>query len=136
MLAVFIRLLAVFLIKSQNGGKGDRPLQPLSWWSLKDNCFIASRFGIDAQFIVNEKGDIAPLRDVALRTLELISTYADPVTERPHLDHLRERIDSGLPYDRQRAVFHNTGALEEVVHSLSQTLAREKTRVPACVTDG
>jgi carboxylate-amine ligase len=131
-LAVFIRALAVFLKNTRGGHEGDRPLQSLSWWSLKDNCFIASRFGIDAQFIINEKGDLARLKDITSRTLEAISTYTDSLTERPHLDHLCERIDGGLPYERQRAVFHNTGSLEEVVHSLSQALAQEKTGVPAC----
>jgi hippurate hydrolase len=63
-------------------------LQSLSWWSLKDNCFIASRFGIDAQFIINEKGDLARLQDIAFRILDAILTYADPVTEWPHLEHL------------------------------------------------
>ncbi|MEN8107969.1 MAG: carboxylate--amine ligase, partial [Pseudomonadota bacterium] len=133
-LAVFIRALAVFLQKTRNGHEGVRPLQPLSWWFLKDNCFIASRFGIDAQFIINEKGDLAQLQDVALRTLELISPYADPVTERPHLDHLCERIDSGLPYNRQRAVMRDTGSFKEVVHSLSLALAQETRRGLARIT--
>ncbi|UCC57093.1 MAG: YbdK family carboxylate-amine ligase [Gammaproteobacteria bacterium] len=131
-LAAFIRALAVYLQNTRDGQQGERPLQSISWWSLKDNCFIASRFGIDAQFIINEKGDLAKLKDIAFSTLEAISPHADPVTERPHLDHLRERIDSGLPYELQRAVFRNTGAFEEVVQSLAEVLKREKTEMPAC----
>ena len=133
-LAVFIRTLAVFLQKTRNGHKGDRPLQPLPWWLLKDNCYIASRFGIDAQFIINKQGDLARGQDIALRTLELISPYAVPVTERPYLDHLSERVDGGLPYDQQRAVLRDTGSFKEVVRSLSLALACETNKEPARIT--
>lgn len=133
-LAAFIRALAVYLQNTRDGDEGDRPLQPLSWWLLKDNSYIASRYGIDAQFIINEKGDLARLQDVAFRTLEAISTYADPVSERPHLNDLCARIDSGLPYARQRAVFNDTGTFEEVVRSLSLALVCETNKEPARVT--
>jgi carboxylate-amine ligase len=134
-LAAFIQGLALFLQATRNGHEGDKPLQPLSWWSLKDNCFIASRFGIDAQFIVNEEGDISALRDVALKTLEQISPFTDSVTAQPHLERLRKMIDDGLPYARQRAVSHDTGALEEVVHSMALELAHETRRGAALITD-
>jgi carboxylate-amine ligase len=134
-LAVFIQGLVLFLQATRNEDKDDKPLQPLSWWSLKDNCFIASRFGIDAQFIVNERGDIEPLRNVALKTLELISPFIDSLTAQPHLEHLRKMIDDGPPYARQRAVYQESGALEEVVRSFSQALSREEIKAPAFVSD-
>jgi carboxylate-amine ligase len=130
-LAAFIRVLAVYLQHTRNGHERERPLQLLSWWSLKDNCFIASRFGIDAQFIINEKGDLARLKDIAFRTLEAISPHADPLTERPHLDRLHDRIDSGLPYARQQAVYRKTGTFEAVVQSLAEALKQEVTEMAA-----
>ncbi len=127
-LAVFLQGLVLFLQAARTGHEAGTPLQPLSWWSLKDNCFIASRFGIDAQFIVNETGDLEPLRSVALRTLEQITPFTDPAIAQPHLRHLRSMLDDGLPYARQRAVFNDSGSLEEVVRAMALRLSHETGR--------
>lgn len=133
-LAVFIQALVLFLRAARNGNSTEKPLQPLSWWSLKDNCYIASRYGIDAKFIVNEKGDIESLRDIALGTLDRIAPYTDAASGHSHLERLRRMIDEGPPYQRQRRIFQATGSLEEVVHSLSRELAEEAAVVQDAVS--
>ncbi len=124
-LAVLIQGLVLFLQQARHGDSAGRPLQPLSWWSLKDNCYIASRYGIDARFIVNEQGDIEALRDIALRMLDQVTPYTDAHSGRPHLERLRSLIDDGPPYSRQRNIQRDSGSLEEVVRSLCRELQQE-----------
>jgi carboxylate-amine ligase len=120
-IAAFLRALARFLQATRGQDESVRPLSPVPWWSLKDNCFTASRFGIDAKCIANEQGDVLPLEDVMVETLALIEPYADE-SERPLLEGLGRNVSTGLPYHRQRQVYQETGSLPAVVASFSKEL--------------
>jgi len=124
--AALLRALSRFLQQTRGNDEATRPLSPLFWWSLKDNCFTASRFGIDAKLIASEEGDVLPLLDVALCTLALIEPFAEP-DEQPHLERLVRDVESGLPYARQRRLFKKTESLHAVVGSLMEELCSENT---------
>jgi carboxylate-amine ligase len=123
-IAAFLRALTRFLQGTRGQDESVRPLSPIPWWSLKDNCYTASRFGMDAKCIANEQGDVRPLEDVMLETLVLIEPYADE-SDRPFLNRLGTNVSTGLPYRRQRKVYRETGSLPAVVASLSRELRED-----------
>jgi carboxylate-amine ligase len=122
--AALLRALIRFLRHTRPSAAQDRPLRPLFWWYLKENCFWASRQGIDAQMIVNDEGALRPLREVARTTLESIEGFAE-ADERPALQRLRQTLESGLPYQRERRMYGRTGSLHRLVHDLCQELRAE-----------
>jgi carboxylate-amine ligase len=92
---------------------------------LKDNCFLASRFGIDARVAVNEAGDQSTLRELAESTLSQCRPYAERTGDSAFLDHLARSVASGLPYERCRRVFESSGSFESVVAASAEELSRD-----------
>jgi carboxylate-amine ligase len=115
-LAALLRAVTRYLQGTRGESEAERPLSPVFWWSLKDNCYAASRLGIDAKFIVSNEGDVASMLDLADDVLERIAPYAD-CAERRYLDRLRERLPHGLPYVRQRRIHAESGSLRQVVRT-------------------
>ena len=100
-------------------------LQPLPWWLLKDNCFAASRYGIDARLMVDETGTVVPLRRLALETLERAGAAA-LAEERSGLALLRREIlEDDLPYQRQRRWRAAGLSLPDLVAALIRELRDE-----------
>ena len=120
-LAALLRALSRYLQDSRGGREQDRPLSPVFWWSLKDNCLSATRYGMEAKFVLDNDGRVASLRDLFTDVLALVTPYAD-ATERSYLAMLENRVDRGLPYERQCRVFEETGALQAVISKLVQEL--------------
>jgi carboxylate-amine ligase len=119
-----LRGLIRFLRATRGGDEERRPLRPLFWWYLKENGFAACRYGLDARLIVSDEGDVLPLREVALTTLERIAPHL-AADEAPHLAGLRRSIDTGLPYQRARRVLAEGGTVAAVVRSLAGELRAE-----------
>lgn len=124
-LAALLRALARFLQRSRGSSAASRPLAAIGWWSLKDNCYAASRFGADANLIVDAAGAIRSVRELTAQTLAQIRTEATP-DELPYLDRLAAALAGGLPYERQRHRFASSGSLPAVVAGLVEELRREQ----------
>jgi carboxylate-amine ligase len=123
-IAALLRALIRFLQQTRRSASQDRPLRSLFWWYLKENCFWASRRGIDAQLIVNDDGALRSLREIARTTLERIEGFAEE-DERPALQRLWQSLESGLPYQRERRMYRRTGSLRRVVLNLCEELRAE-----------
>lgn len=123
-LAALLRALCRFLQGTRGGGEASRPLGPIGWWSLKDNCYAASRFGAEANLIVDDAGAIRSLRELARQTLAQIQPAAT-LDERPYLERLAAALETGLPYQRQRRLLQLGGTLPAVVEGLVAELRLE-----------
>jgi len=93
-------------------------------WVVKENKWRAARYGLDAHIIQGE-ADTQPLR-VAIE--ELVHDLM-PTSERlgcaEELGHVREVLDAGASYQRQRAVAAASGGdLTAVVDSLLEEFAK------------
>jgi gamma-glutamyl:cysteine ligase YbdK (ATP-grasp superfamily) len=75
-MASFLGAFTRFLQRTRDRAEFATSLTQVLWWSLKDDCFTASRFGIDAMRIVHEEGDVLPLREATLKTLASIEPHA------------------------------------------------------------
>ncbi|MFU8817292.1 MAG: carboxylate-amine ligase, partial [Pseudomonadales bacterium] len=108
-LAALVRALVRFLqhapeqapVPQRDEAPLRQPLKPVHWWSLKDNCFVASRYGIDAMVVVDDDGRVVALRDVAQTMFRAIAPFAE-ADETPYLQRLEQTVSGGLPYVRQR----------------------------------
>jgi glutamate---cysteine ligase / carboxylate-amine ligase len=122
-LAALLRALVRFLQHSRTDPGLRRPLEPLHWWLHKDNCYVASRYGIDARAAAAD-GRAAGLRSLTLATLEAVMPFAD-TAEAGYLEHLQRAMADGLPYVRQRRTFAAKSSLGAVVRSLVGGLREE-----------
>ena len=87
-------------------------------WVIRENKWRAARSGIEAEIIVDEDGDLVPVRRAVADLVEELG----PVAERLHCtDELRSVLDilrTGPSYVRQRTTANETGDLQGVVDAL------------------
>jgi glutamate---cysteine ligase / carboxylate-amine ligase len=117
-LAALLRALVRFLQASRGSWRPPAALAPQPWWILRDNCFIASRDGLEACLIASPDGDLMPLKWIAALVLGWVRPWAT-ADEHPWLDHLEASIATGLPYVRQRQLLRRGGRCQEVVAALA-----------------
>lgn len=117
-LAALLRALVRFLQASRGCWTPPAGLAPQPWWLLRDNCFIASRDGIEASLIASQDGDLIPLKRIAALVLALVRPWA-AADEHPWLDRLEASIAAGLPYGRQRLLLNRGGSYQQVVAALA-----------------
>jgi carboxylate-amine ligase len=117
-LAALLRALVRFLQAARGCWMPPAVLAPQPWWMLRDNCFIASRDGMEASQIASLEGDRIPLRQIAALVLGWVRPWAT-ADERPWLDRLEASIAAGLPYTRQRLQRNRDGRYQGVVAALA-----------------
>jgi glutamate---cysteine ligase / carboxylate-amine ligase len=103
-------------------------------WTIRENKWRAARYGIDAQIIRDEDGNLVSLR----RSISDLVEGLEPIAERLGcLDELRnvnEIMTRGTSATRQREVYERTGDLSAVVDSLVEEM-RTGVPCPAPVRD-
>ena len=122
-LAAFIRALVHFLQTTREKTIHQRPLLSLPWWAPKDNCFCASRYGMESQQVIDAEGGVAPLRELVLELLRILPDYAEDEYERSLVDELLSVVEAP-PYEHQLSIAER-GSLPEVVQELAQELITE-----------
>lgn len=125
---------------------GDLP-EPPTEWSVKQNRWLAARYGMGAELIVERCGPTVPTdagaevsvtpigdREVARRPaadliLDLVAMLR-PIGDRlgngGHLDAVLAMIEAGSGTDRQRKVVEAGGTLVDVVHHLIDEFAGDQ----------
>jgi glutamate---cysteine ligase / carboxylate-amine ligase len=111
--------LVVWLQDHYNAGQ-ELPLHRA--WTIRDNKWRAARYGLDAEIIRDEEGNLISLR----RSLGDLVEDLVPVAERlgclEDLLRVNEILDRGTSATRQREVFAQTKDLSRVVDSLVEEL--------------
>lgn len=118
-LAALLRALVRFLQASRGRWMPPPALAPQPSWELRDNCFVASRDGLEARLIASPEGDLMPLGQIAALVLAWVRPWA-AADELPWLDRLEASIAAGLPYVRQRRLLRRSGSLPAVVAALAR----------------
>ncbi len=130
MLAAFIHSLIVYLQRCHGGEETGFILTPRHWWIDKENYFRASRLGLEARYIEDERGNSRPLKKVIGHILEALVATADQLGETEYLKLVKERLEGQPSYIRQRRVFQKTDSLKAVVASLARELKEEMSHFP------
>lgn len=125
MLAALVQTLLVRLQDCWQQKKPVYPAMPQHWWAQKENCFRASHRGAEAEIIVDDRGHVRPIDRCARELLANLAETAEALKTKTWLDRLEARLGTGHSYLRQRAVFAETGSLQEVAASLVGELDAE-----------
>ena len=96
------------------------PVVPPREWTVRQNKWLAARYGLDAKLIVDDEGDRLTARD-SIRQLvsDLLPTARTLGCER-ELNDIEEMLVIGSSYTRQRAIVAGGGSLRDVVTSLAR----------------
>jgi carboxylate-amine ligase len=98
-------------------------------WVLRENKWRASRYGLDADIVVDEKGTVRPVRQAIIDLVEELQPTAKRLGCEAELADVLRVLDVGASYQRQRAVAAaHDGDLRPVVDSL---LAEMRDGLPA-----
>lgn len=97
-------------------------------WVVTDNKWRATRYGLDARVITDERGSTVPLRDDLYELVRELGPVAARLGCAEELDAVFEVLDKGASYERQRAIVREGGSLNDVVDALA---AEFRTGTPA-----
>jgi carboxylate-amine ligase len=136
MLAAFIHSLVEYLQTDWAENRASFGLMPHPWWIEKENYFRASHSGLDGNYIEDEQGNSRPIRAIVQDILAAIETTAHRLGEAAYLQYLKQYLDEGPSYIRQRRILQNTGSLEAVVADLVRELQEEITQPVLGASDG
>jgi len=99
-------------------------------WTIRENKWRAARYGLEAEIIRDEEGNLVSLR----RSIGDLVERLDPVAERlgcqEDLRRVNEILERGTSAVRQREVFDQTRDLSAVVDSLVNELKNGVTPLP------
>lgn len=95
-------------------------------WVTRENKWRASRYGIDADILVNEQGDLQPVSEAIRQLVEDLSPVARRLGCESELLILTEILRDGPSYIRQRAVITNGGTTTDVVDLLVEELRSDR----------
>ena len=99
-------------------------------WTIRQNKWLASRYGLDAKLIIDDEGMRVTARDVITELIEELAPFAAELGCRDELADVARILDIGPSYLRQRAVVARGGSLVDVVHSLVEELETDAPGVP------
>lgn len=107
---------------------GERPAPP-SMWTLRENKWRASRWGLEADVIVADDGRTRPLREDLAELLERLTPWAAQCQADEALRDASRMVAAPLSHERQRTLFARHGSLLPVTDALISELANDR---PAC----
>jgi len=116
------------LVESMDAGldEGRVPAVPKAW-IIRENKWKATRYGMEAEIIVDEQGTLRPLRRVVADLVEELAPVAQRLGCSDELASVATVIDQGPSYARQRALVAEGASLADVVDALLEEL---RTDVP------
>jgi carboxylate-amine ligase len=95
-------------------------------WVVRDNKWRATRYGMDAEVITDDRGSTAPLRDLLYELHRELEPVADRLGCSDELAVLSDVLEYGSSAERQRAVLDDGGTLEDVVDAALTELAEDR----------
>ena len=126
-LAALMQAVVVWLGKQYDEGIG---LPILRHWIVRENKWRAARWATDAQIIVDNEGNQEGLSDVISNLIDEVSSIGRELNCSAELEAAKSMLTKPLSYQRQRAIFKESGDLKMVVDGL---LAELRTDQPTAV---
>jgi len=121
-LAALAQCLVEYLDQAIEAGR--KPPEPVGW-VVRENKWRAARFGLDA-VLVSEDGATRPLRADIERLIEELRPIAVSLNCVEELEGLRQPLEHGASYERQRALINRGGTLRDVVTQLVDEFANDR----------
>ncbi|MBI4421609.1 MAG: YbdK family carboxylate-amine ligase, partial [Gemmatimonadetes bacterium] len=111
----FLHCLVSWL--DQRHRDGER-FAPPAYWILRENKWRASRWGIEAEIVMDEEGHTSPIVVEIERLLEALEPLAAGLSCTDELRGVGWILARGISYERQRAVYDVTRDLVMVTEAL------------------
>ncbi|CAN5700200.1 glutamate--cysteine ligase [soil metagenome] len=129
-----VAALTQCLVESMDAGldEGRVPVVPKAW-ILRENKWKATRYGMEAEIIVDDQGNLRPLRELVAELVEELAPVARRLGCTEELASVVTVIEEGPSYARQRALVADGASLADVVDAL---LAELRTDLPERSGDG
>lgn len=109
--------------------RGDLPAPPLEW-TVRENRWLASRYGMDASVIVEHRDshrvERRPVRELVTELVDRLRPIGRELGSDRELDDLLELLEVGSGTERQRRVLAAGGTLTDVVHHLAAELEADR----------
>ena len=121
-LAALTQCLVVALSALYDDGQ---QLELLSEWIVRENKWRATRYGLDADIIVDDEGRQQALRSSVLEMLERLAPYAKSLGCAEGLAALEKVANGQPPYQLQLARYKETGDFKALIQSAVADLAGE-----------
>jgi carboxylate-amine ligase len=103
-----------------------RIVEPPPDWVLRENKWRASRWGLEAEIILDPDGRTGLLRDELARLLPHLERFAVPLGCAGELQHVSRILERGPSCERQRLAFRHSGRLEAVVDAMIQEFETDR----------
>jgi carboxylate-amine ligase len=87
-------------------------------WVIRENKWLAARFGLDADLIVDNLGTLRPARAIVADLVDHLEPVAVELGCTDELGDVRAIVDAGPGYVRQRRVIERGGSMLDVVRLL------------------
>lgn len=125
-LIVFARVMAVCMARaSPEEVSRVLPLE-LPAWIQKENCFRASHWGLNAEFIYNEKGEYRSLRGLIRDLISFCEPVAHDIGESKNLGLVRQILTDGPGYSHQLEAYAEHHSTYAVAVYLKRQLLKEE----------
>lgn len=121
-LSALAQCLVEFLDASISSGR--ETTRPVGW-VVRENKWRAARFGLDA-VLVSEDGTTRPIRRDIERLLTDLHATAVSLNCASQLEWVRDILDNGASYERQRRITESGGSLGDVVTLLVDEFAQDR----------
>ena len=121
-LAAFIQCLVVGLSNFYDDGAQLPILDP---WVIQENKWRATRFGLEADIIVDEGGSLQSLKGAILETIDKILPIAEVLECRNELIHLGDIVENNqAPYQRQIMQYKKDNKFSDIILSAINELEK------------
>ena len=102
------------------------PVAAPSAWVVRENKWKAARYGMEAELIVDEDGNLRPLRAELAELVEALAPVARRLGCGDELGQVRALVDDGPSYVRQRALVAAGAGMVDVVDALVEELRTDR----------
>lgn len=127
-IAAFVQSLADYLQDLYDNGE---TLPMLRNWTLRENKWRASRAGLKAKFIRNERGHLVSLEEHTHQWLEILTPVAKRLGCEQDLQRMAAMVDGEPNYARQRRLLKELGGSHaEMVKAMTRELRDNRPHPP------
>lgn len=122
-LIALVQCLYAWLNKRYKDGER---FSPPANWIMRENKWKASRYGLEAEIILDGTGKTGLLRHEVESLLRSLKPLAAPLACEEELNDIGRMLHHGLGYERQRRVFEKEGTFLAVAESIGQDFKRRE----------
>jgi glutamate---cysteine ligase / carboxylate-amine ligase len=114
-----VALLQAYVARCADMWRGGHSFPRPQKWMLRENKWRATRSGVDAELVIDERGHVRRLREELERMLVECEPYAERLGSSTDLRRVASILESGCSYRRQRDVYKHTRSCAAVMQSLA-----------------